>query len=62
MPNVEQQVWVLDGTLEMDVGGETHRLGKGDCLAVHLGQRLVYRNPTRRQVRYAVVLNRGAFK
>jgi transcriptional regulator with XRE-family HTH domain len=60
MPQVEQQVWVLDGTLEMDVGGESHRLGQGDCLAMHLGQQLVFRNPTRRQVRYAVVVNRGA--
>jgi len=61
MPQVEQQVWVLDGTLEMDVGGETYRLGAGDCLAMHLGQPLVFRNRTRRQVRYAVILNRGAF-
>ena len=61
LPQVEQQVWVLDGTLEMNVGGETFRLGAGDCLAMHLGQPLVYRNPTRRQVRYAVILNRGAF-
>jgi transcriptional regulator with XRE-family HTH domain len=60
MPHVEQQVWVLDGTLEMEVGGETYRLGNGDCLAMHLGQPLVFRNPTRRQVRYAVILNRGA--
>jgi transcriptional regulator with XRE-family HTH domain len=61
MPQVEQQVWVLDGTLEMDVGGETYRLGAGDCLAMHLGQPLVFRNRTRRQIRYAVILNRGAF-
>jgi len=60
LPQVEQQVWVLDGTLEMNVGGETFRLGAGDCLAMHLGQPLVFRNPTRRQVRYAVILNRGA--
>jgi transcriptional regulator with XRE-family HTH domain len=61
MPQVEQQVWVLEGTLEMDVGDETYRLGIGDCLTMHLGQPLVYRNPTRRQVRYAVILNRGAY-
>jgi transcriptional regulator with XRE-family HTH domain len=61
MPLVEQLVWVLDGTLEMDVGGETYRLGAGDCLAMHLGQPLVFRNRTRRQIRYAVILNRGAF-
>jgi len=59
MPNVEQQVWVLEGVLEMDVGGETFRLNEGDCLRMHLGQPLVFRNPTRRQTRYAVVLDRG---
>ena len=59
MPDVEQQVWVLEGVLEMDLGGETFRLNEGDCLKMHLGQPLVFRNPTRRQTRYAVVLNRG---
>jgi transcriptional regulator with XRE-family HTH domain len=62
MPNVEQQVWVLEGVLEMDVGGESFRLNEGDCLKMHLGQPLVFRNPTRRQTRYAVILNRGASK
>jgi transcriptional regulator with XRE-family HTH domain len=60
LPNVEQHVWVLDGSLEMDVGGETFRLEQGDCLRMHLDQPLVFRNPTKRLVRYAVVLNRGA--
>jgi len=62
MPNVEQQVWVLEGVLEMEVGDESFRLNEGDCLKMHLGQPLVFRNPTRRQTRYAVILNRGAGK
>jgi transcriptional regulator with XRE-family HTH domain len=59
LPGIEQQVWVLDGGLEMDVGGETFRLAQGDCLRMQLDQPIVFRNPTRRQVRYAVVLGRG---
>jgi transcriptional regulator with XRE-family HTH domain len=62
MPNVEQQVWVLEGVLEMEVGGESFRLNEGDCLKMHLGQPLVFRNPTRRSTRYAVILNRGGSK
>lgn len=62
MPHIEQQVWVLEGVLEMDVGGESFRLNEGDCLKMHLGQALVFRNPTRRQTRYAVILNRGGSK
>ena len=60
LANVEQQIWVLDGTLEMEVGGETFRLARGDCMRMHLDQPIVFRNPTRRQVRYAVILDRGA--
>jgi transcriptional regulator with XRE-family HTH domain len=60
LPHAEQQVWVLDGTLDMDVGGETFRLEQGDCLSMHLNQPIVFRNPTRRQTRYAVILYRGA--
>ncbi len=62
LPNVEQQVWVLEGVLEMEVGGETFRLNEGDCVTMHLGQPLVFRNPTRRQTRYAVILDRGGSK
>lgn len=60
LANVEQQVWVLDGALEMDVGSETFRLAQGDCLKMQLDQLVVFRNPSRRQVRYAVILDRGA--
>ena len=60
LPGVTQQVWVLDGALEMDVGGETFRFAHGDCLRMSLDQPIVFRNPTKRQVRYAVVLDRGA--
>jgi mannose-6-phosphate isomerase-like protein (cupin superfamily) len=62
MPNVEQQVWVLEGVLEMEIGAESFRLNEGDCLRMHLGQPLVFRNPTRRQTRYAVILDRGGRK
>lgn len=62
MASVEQQVWVLEGVLEMEVGGESFRLNTGDCLRMHLGQPLVFRNPTRRQTRYAVILDRGGGK
>jgi len=55
-PRVHQQVWVLDGTIEVTVGDVRHRLDAGDCLALTLEQPLAYFNPTRRRARYAVVL------
>ena len=56
-PRVHQQVWVLEGTIEVTVGAERHRLRAGDCLAMVLDRPLTYHNPTRKTARYAVVLS-----
>jgi transcriptional regulator with XRE-family HTH domain len=53
---VHQQVWVIEGTIEVSVGAELHRLDAGDCLALVLGDPIVYHNPTRKPARYAVVI------
>jgi transcriptional regulator with XRE-family HTH domain len=56
VPRMYQQVWVQEGTIELTVGDETHRLQAGDCLALVLDRPLLYRNPTRKPARYAVVI------
>src|SRR2546430_7794973 len=33
---VHQQVWVLEGTIDVTLGAERHRLRAGDCLAMQL--------------------------
>jgi len=53
---VHQQVWVLDGTIDVTVGEERHRLREGDCLAMQLDRPTMFHNPTRRATRYAVVI------
>ena len=53
---VHQQVWVLEGLIEVTVGAVLHRLKAGDCLALVLDSPIVYRNPTRKAARYAVVI------
>lgn len=55
-PQVHQQVWVLEGTIEVTLGDERHRLGAGDCLALVLNRPMSYYNPTRQAARYAVVI------
>jgi quercetin dioxygenase-like cupin family protein len=55
-PQVHQQVWVLEGTIEVTLGDERHRLGAGDCLALVLDRPMSYYNPTRQAARYAVVI------
>jgi transcriptional regulator with XRE-family HTH domain len=53
---IHQQIWVLEGTMEITVGRTRWRLGAGDCLAMSLDQPIVYRNATRRPARYLVAL------
>jgi transcriptional regulator with XRE-family HTH domain len=53
---VSQQVWILDGEIELTVGDVTHRLGVGDCLAMRVDRPIVFRNATRRPARYVVAL------
>src|SRR5689334_7614753 len=50
-----QQVWVLDGAIDVTLGAERHRLREGDCLAMELDRPTMFHNPTRRTARYAVV-------
>jgi transcriptional regulator with XRE-family HTH domain len=52
----EQIVWVLEGTIELTVGDETHRLGPGDSLHMRLDRPVAYHNPGPTPARYAVVL------
>jgi transcriptional regulator with XRE-family HTH domain len=53
---VHQQVWVLDGAIDITLGDERHRLREGDCLAMQLDRPTMFHNPTRKLVRYAVVI------
>jgi transcriptional regulator with XRE-family HTH domain len=51
-----QQIWVLEGAMDITVGDEVWHLGTGDCLAMELGARIVFHNPSRRPARYALAL------
>ena len=45
---MHQQVWVLEGTIEVTVGDDVHLLDAGDCLALVLEAPVIYHNPTAR--------------
>jgi transcriptional regulator with XRE-family HTH domain len=53
---IHQQVWVLEGTIEITVGEDRHRLRDGDCLAMELDRPTMFHNPTRKPARYVVVM------
>jgi transcriptional regulator with XRE-family HTH domain len=54
--DLHQQLWMLDGTMEITMGGTTWRLEVGDCLAIRRDFPVIFRNTTRRRARYLVAL------
>ena len=53
---VHQQIWVLEGAMNITVGKECHQLRIGDCLAMQLDRPTMFHNPTRKAARYVVVI------
>jgi len=53
---VHQQIWLLEGAMDITLGSERHRLREGDCLAMQLDRPAMFHNPTRKSARYAVVI------
>lgn len=53
---VHQQVWIIEGTMEMTIGDDRWRLETGDCLTMRLDAPITFRNPTRKPARYLVAL------
>jgi transcriptional regulator with XRE-family HTH domain len=55
-PPLHQQIWVLEGSIELSRGERVDRLEAGDCLAMEMGGPIVFRNPGAASARYAVVI------
>ncbi|VVD81079.1 helix-turn-helix domain-containing protein [Pandoraea anhela] len=53
---VWQQIWIIDGTIEITFGNTTWRLDAGDCLAMRLDQPIGFYNPASTTARYLVGL------
>ena len=58
LAGVDQHVWILEGTMEVTVDDDVHRLDTGDCLHMRLDQTIRFRNPGDHAARYVVVLSR----
>jgi transcriptional regulator with XRE-family HTH domain len=53
---VQQQVWLIEGSLEITLGDAVHRLAPGDCLAMRVDRPIAFRNPGRTRSRHLVSL------
>jgi transcriptional regulator with XRE-family HTH domain len=56
---VHQQIWMLEGEMEIGTGSAMHQLHAGDCLARHQHANTVYHNPGTVAARYVVALSYG---
>jgi transcriptional regulator with XRE-family HTH domain len=56
---VHQQVWMLDGQMQVRLGGETAHLRGGDCMAMTLEAPITFHNPGAREARYLVAVTRS---
>jgi transcriptional regulator with XRE-family HTH domain len=58
--DIHQQVWMIEGAMDISVGEQHWRLEAGDTLAMRLDRHIVYHNPTGQQARYLVALTTQA--
>jgi len=57
---VSQQIWIVEGEIELGLGDETYRLLAGDCLCMDIEQPTIFRNLSGQPARYLVALTTDA--
>jgi transcriptional regulator with XRE-family HTH domain len=55
-PPVDQQIWVIEGSIEVSVGAQIHQLMAGDCLAMRVDRPIGFRNRGKTAARHLVAL------
>lgn len=54
--SMHQQIWILEGSIEVTLGSVTYCLAEDDCFAMQLNEPTAFRNPTDTPARYIVVI------
>lgn len=54
---VQQQLWVVEGQIDIQLGKNSYALGQGDCLAMQLDQPVIYSNNSSQVARYILVVS-----
>ena len=54
---VQQQLWVVEGQIDIQLGENSYALGQGDCLAMQLDQPVIYSNNSSQVARYILVVS-----
>lgn len=56
---VHQQIWMLEGQMDIRLGDEIAHLKGGDCMAMTLEAPITFHNPGTKQARYLVAITRS---
>lgn len=54
---VQQQLWVVEGGIDIQLGEACYALSTGDCLAMQLNQPVIYSNNSSQVARYILVVS-----
>jgi transcriptional regulator with XRE-family HTH domain len=54
---VQQQLWVVEGEIDIQLGDSSYALSSGDCLAMQLNQPVIYSNNSSQVARYILVVS-----
>ncbi|MDV8151286.1 XRE family transcriptional regulator [Acinetobacter pittii] len=54
---VQQQLWVVEGEIDIQLGDSSYALSTGDCLAMQLNQPVIYSNNSSHVARYILVVS-----
>jgi len=54
---VQQQLWVVEGGIDIQLGDSSYTLSTGDCLAMQLNQPVIYSNNSSQVARYILVVS-----
>jgi transcriptional regulator with XRE-family HTH domain len=57
---IRRQIWLLTGTIRVQLGSDTHHLRVGDCMAMQLDAPITIHNPGRTAARYLLAITREA--
>jgi transcriptional regulator with XRE-family HTH domain len=56
---VQQQIWMLEGRIDVRLGDQRSELHAGDCMAMTLDSPITFHNPGSRDARYLVAVCRS---
>lgn len=53
---IQQQLWIISGQLEIQLGEQTYQLHQGDCLAICLDRPIIFSNLKAEPCRYVLAI------